>query len=190
MWDNWRDKLSNLKDFHDGLDELGKLGGSRIWIIHVLDDCPKNGIEIINTIHEHRELMYEMNGQTRWNDNKHHDHHLQKRIKHSPQRLSPGSVYPMLKKMVSEDLIVKQKDGRYKLTDKGEKIAQKIFGRFRSCTMQMDRGEQIVEHVLNEISGDISFLEGVKKEKLISHEELIEESIERLKKMKDSLKEE
>ena len=92
--------------------------------------------------------------------------------------------------MVAEDLIVKQEDGKYRLTDKGQEMAQKIFGRFRSYTAQMDRGAQAIEHALNEIGSYISYLEDIKKEKLIPHEERIGELSEKLKEIKESLKEE
>ncbi len=190
MWDNWRDKFSSLKDVHDRLEELGRLGGLRIWIIHALEDGPKNGVEIMDAIQEHHEAMHKMhNERMRWTDNKHYDQHLQKRMKHASRRPSPGSVYPMLKKMVAEDLIAKQEDGRYKLTDKGQEMDYKIFGQFKSRAGQMDRGARAVERSLNEISSYISYLEDIKKEKLMPHEERIGELSERLKKMKDSLKE-
>jgi len=192
MWDNWRDKLSSLKDFHDRLEELGKLGGLRIWIIHVLDDGPKNGVEIMDAIQEHHESIHEMRDERMrlMTDDKHYQQHLQRRLRHASRRPSPGSVYPMLKKMVTEGLIIKQEDGRYKLTDKGQEMAYKIFGRFKSYTEQMDRGAQAVERALTEIDSYVSYLEDIKKEKLIPHEELIRELSERLKKIEKSLKEE
>lgn len=192
MWDNWRNKLNNLKEVHDRLEELGNLGGLRIWIIHVLEDGPKNGVEIMDAIQEHHEAVHKMHDvrmRTMTND-KHYQKHLHRTMKHTSRRPSPGSVYPMLKKMVAEDLIVKQEDGRYKLTDKGQEMAHKIFGRFKSHAAQMDRGAQAVERALTEIDSYVSYLEDIKKEKLVPHEELIGELSERLKKMKDSLKEE
>ncbi|MCZ3365224.1 MULTISPECIES: PadR family transcriptional regulator [Methanobacterium] len=191
MWDNWRDKLSSLKDVHDRLEELGRLGGLRIWIIHVLEDGPKNGVEIMDAIQEHHEAMHRMHDDRmrHMKEDKHYQQHLQRAMKRTSRRPSPGSVYPMLKKMVAEELIVKQEDGRYKLTDKGQEMAHKIFGQFRSSAGQMDRGAHAVEHSLNEIGSYISLLENIKREKLIPHEERIGELSERLKKMKDSLKE-
>ena len=191
MWDNWRDKLSSLKDIHDRLEELGKLGGLRIWIIHVLEDNPKNGVEIMDAIQEHHETMHRMHDDRMryMKDDKHYQQHLQRTMKRTTRRPSPGSVYPMLKKMVAEELIVKQEDGRYKLTDKGQEMAYKIFGQFRSNAEQMDRGAHAVERALSEINSYVSLLENIKKEKLVPHEERIGELSERLKKMKDSLKE-
>jgi DNA-binding PadR family transcriptional regulator len=192
MWDNWRDKLTNLKEVHDRMEELGRLGGLRIWIIHVLDDNPKNGVEIMDAIQEHHEAVHKMHDKrmhTMTND-KHYEKHLHRTMRHASRRPSPGSVYPMLKKMVDEELIVKQEDGRYKLTDTGQEMAHKIFGHFRSRAAQMDLGSQAVENALAGINSYISYLEDIKKEKLIPHEELIGELSERLKKMKDSLQDE
>jgi DNA-binding PadR family transcriptional regulator len=192
MWDNWRNKVNSLKEVHDRLEELGRLGGLRIWIIHVLDDNPKNGVEIMDAIQEHHEAVHKMHDKrmhTMTND-KHYEKHLHRTMRHAPRRPSPGSVYPMLKKMVDEELIVKQEDGRYKLTDTGQEMAHKIFGHFRSRAAQVDLGSQAVENALAGINSYISYLEDIKKEKLIPHEELIGELSERLKKMKDSLQNE
>ena len=203
MWDNWRNKLSDFKEIHDRLEELGKLGGLRIWIIHVLDQGPKNGVEIMDAIQEHHETFHQMADMRMRNikDNpeyykhidKHDTHyykHLNKTLKRGVRRPSPGSVYPMLKKMVSEGLIVKLEDGRYELTDLGHETFSKIFGASHKSHEEMDRGARAVENALTEIDSYISYLEDIKGEKLISHKEWIGELSERLKKMKDSLKEE
>ncbi len=190
MWDNWINKVNELKEIHDRMEELGRLRGLRIWILHVLDDGPKNGVEIMDAIQEHHEAMHRMR-HARYTDNKHYDNHLRKAMKHATRRPSPGSVYPMLKKMVSEGLIDKLEDGRYELTEKGQEISRKIFGRFHGSSWKnMDRGAQAVENALREIDGYVSYLEDIKKEKLIPHEERIGELSERLRKIEESLKEE
>jgi len=190
MWDNWINKFNELKDIHDRMEELGKLRGLRIWILHVLDDGPKNGVEIMDAIQEHHEAMHRMR-HARYTDNKHYDKHLRKAMRHATRRPSPGSVYPMLKKMVSEGLINKLDDGRYELTEKGQEVSRKIFGRFHGSSWKnMDRGAQAIENALTEIDSYISYLEDIKKEKLIPHEELIRALSERLKKIEKSLKEE
>ena len=187
MWDNWRNKLDIWKNLHEGIDDLQKMGGLRIWILHVLEDGPKNGVEIMDAIQEHHEKMYQMR---RGVDNKHYRHHLQKTMGCTSRRPSPGSVYPMLKKMVNEDLIRKMEDGKYELTDKGREIVYKIFGRFHEHVKNMDRGALAIENVLTEIDSYISYLEDIKKEKLASHEEEIRVLGERLKKLRESLQEE
>ncbi len=203
MWDNWRNKLNNFKEIHDRLEELGKLGGLRIWIIHVLEQGPKNGVEIMDAIQEHHEKFHQMADMRMRNmredpeyyklmnkDDKHYYKHLNRTMKHAPRRPSPGSVYPMLKKMVSEGFIVKLEDGRYDLTDLGHETYANIFGHSHKSHEEMDRSTQAVENALNEIDSYISYLNDIKKEKLALHKERIGELSERLKEMKDSLKEE
>ena len=178
MWNTWK----NLHEkFHERIDEMQKSRGLRIWILHILDQHgPKNGVEIMDAVEEHHERMHrilqkrDLKGYCR-------DHGYSKRP-------SPGSIYPMLKKMVEEELIIKREDGRYELTEKGQKIIQKLFGHpfFRSHE-KMDRGTLAIEEALTEIDGYISYLEDIKKEKLAPHEEVIATMGERLKRMEESL---
>ena len=103
MWFDRKNRMNHFKDLHDKLEELGKLGGLRIWILHVLDDGPKNGVEIMDSIQEHHEMMIKIRDlrMSHMTDHGHHVEHF-KPMKNGPRRPSPGSVYPMLKKMVSE----------------------------------------------------------------------------------------
>ena len=160
MWD-----FKNLHEkFHEKIEEMQKLGGLRIWIIHVLDEGPKNGVEIMDAIEEHHKMMQQRHM---------NDEHFRKHMM-SMKRPSPGSVYPMLKKMVEEELIIKIDDGKYKLTEKGQKIASNFFGRFRPRAANMDRCGMVVENALVEIEGQLAFLESIKPEKLAQYTERIE----------------
>lgn len=180
MWDSFK----NLHDkFHENIEEMQRLRGLRIWIIHVLDDGPKNGVEIMDSIQEHYEQMHQMRGM---GYNKHRSRHLHHTMKHT-SRPSPGSVYPILKKMVDESLINKREDGRYELTSRGQEISNKLFGHFRKYARERDPGEFAVKNALNEIDGFVSYLEDIKKEKLILHEDLICDLCERLDNIKESL---
>ncbi|HEX7467513.1 MAG TPA: hypothetical protein VF324_02845 [Methanobacterium sp.] len=180
MWDS----LKNLQDkFHENIEEMQKLRGLRIWIIHVLDDGPKNGVEIMDSIQEHFEQMHQMRGME---NIEHRSRHLHHTIKHA-SRPSPGSVYPLLKKMVDENLISKGDDGRYELTSRGQEISHKLFGHLRRFTRERDPGAFAVKNALTEIDGYVSYLEDIKKEKLILHEGLIGDLCERLDKIKESL---
>lgn len=161
MWD-----FNKLHEkFHEKIEEMQKLGGLRIWIIHVLDEGSKNGVEIMDAIEEHHKMMQERSM---------NDERLRKHMMHSMKRPSPGSVYPMLKKMVDEDLIIKMDDGKYKLTEKGQKIASNFFGRFRPRETNMDKCGLVVENALAEIEGHVAFLESIKPEKLAQYTERIE----------------
>ena len=180
MWGS----LKNLQDkFHENIEEMQKLRGLRIWIIHVLDDGPKNGVEIMDSIQEHYEQMHQMR---RMGNNKHRSRHLHHTMKHA-SRPSPGSVYPILKKMVDESLISKGEDGRYELTSRGQEISHKLFGHLRTYARQMDRGAFAVKNALTEIDGYLSYLEDIKKEKLILHEDSIVDLCDRLNNIKESL---
>lgn len=173
MWNTWK----NLHEkFHERIEEMQRSRGLRIWILHVLDEHgPKNGVEIMDAVQTHYEGI--------------HRHHGSYRHSNRP---SPGSLYPMLKKMVTEGLIAKREDGRYELTEKGHKIIHKLFGHpfFRSNGKKMDRGAMAIENALAEIDDYVSYLEDIKKEKLTHHEELIGLLSERLEKIKDSLQKE
>lgn len=160
MWD-----FKNLHEkFHEKIEEMQKLGGLRIWIIHVLDEGPKNGVEIMDAIEEHHKLMQQRHS----NDESFRGHMM-----HSIKRPSPGSVYPMLKKMVEENLIIKMDDGKYKLTEEGQKIASNFFGRFRPKETNMDKCGMAVENALAELESQVAFLESIKPEKIAKYSQRI-----------------
>jgi len=172
MWDKFKDLHQN---FHERIEEMQKLGGLRIWILHVLDEQgPQNGVEIMDAVQAHHDGLH----QTYFRGQKH------------SKRPSPGSIYPMLKKMVSENLISKRNDGRYDLTEKGREMSDKIFKRFQGFHgKHKNRGPLAIENILTEIDNYVSYLENIKKEKLVPHEELIGLLSERLRNIQESLHE-
>lgn len=175
MWD-----FKKLHEkFHEKIEEMQRLGGLRIWILHVLDEDPKNGVEIMDSIEEHHEMIHKRHG----------DDRFKRHMMHNMRRPSPGSVYPMLKKMVEEKLITKMDDGKYELTDKGREISTKVFGHFRPNEKHFDRCGLAVEDALTEIESYISFLEDIKLEKLAPHAERINIIDMRINKIKNLLKE-
>jgi DNA-binding PadR family transcriptional regulator len=176
MWDRLNDHHHDLhKIFHERIEELQKLGGLRIWILHILDEHgPQNGVEIMDSFEAHQEGLHVI--------------HIMG-INHS-KRPSPGSIYPMLKKMVSENLISKKEDGRYDLTAKGREISDKIFKHFLGFHgRRVNRGSFPIENILTEIDSYVSYLENIKKKKLVRHEKLIGLLSERLKNIQESLHE-
>ena len=176
MWDS----LKNVHDkFHESIEEMQKLRGLRIFVIHVLEDGPQNGVEIMDSIEEHQEKFHRMHNK--------HSHHP---FKHTSSRPSPGSIYPILKKMVDEDLIIKLDDGRYELTKKGKDITFKIFGNFRQKSKPKEQGAFAVKNALIEIDSYLSYLEDIKNEKLLLHEELIDDICSRMNTIRDSIHEE
>ena len=168
MWDTFK----NLhKEFHERMEQMQRFGGLRILILHVIDEFgPRNGVEIMDAIEAHQESCK-----------------ISHRA-HKAPRPSPGSVYPMLKKMVDEGLINKLEDGRYQLTKKGQEIMGKLSGRL-GYHHKMERGEYSIKKALSEIEGYISFLEDIKEEKLLPHGEWIDKLTLRLRVVDESLKE-
>ncbi len=174
MWKKWINHYENFQDeFQDSMKRFGKIGGLRLWIICALRDEPKNGVEIMDTIQERHGSMH---------GNHPYAHHGRKRA----WRPSPGSVYPMLKKMVEEDLVIKMEDGRYNLTFNGKEIITEVFN-FQVTQTQGNRFT--AEHALTEIDSYISYLEDMKEDRLIPHKTKLKTLIERLKKIENSLNE-
>jgi DNA-binding PadR family transcriptional regulator len=177
MWDTFR----NLHEkFHESIEEMQKLRGLRILVIHVLEDGPKNGVEIMDSIQEHHEKFQRMHNIV---GNK----HSHGKMNHHSRRPSPGSVYPILKKMVDEELISKCDDGRYELTKRGKDITNKLFGNLRPNSKSKETGSFAVKNALTEIEGYVSYLEDIKNEKLVLHQELIDDVCERLNTIRDSI---
>lgn len=179
MWDAFK----NLhKEFHERIEEMQRFGGLRLWILHVIDEHhdqgPMNGVEIMDSIQAHYEAIEKMAP---------FDQMTCKGHKRKTPRPSPGSVYPMLKKMVEEGLINKRDDGKYELAEKGKEIVDKMGGRFGSHA-RMDRGELSIRKALTEIEGYVSYLEDIKEEKLAPNEKFIGELSERLKNIQESIR--
>ena len=71
---------------------FGRKRGLRMWVMSLLEDSPKNGVELMDSI--------EKMSQGWW-------------------RPSPGSIYPLLEELEREGEIKKRDDRRYELTEKG-----------------------------------------------------------------------
>ena len=118
---------------------MKEVGGLRMWILHVIDEFgPSNGVEIMDNVQMHYDLQYpelrEQFIQQQW----HKDSHVHPHRKNNVQskRLLPGSIYPMLKKMVTEGLITKHDDGKYDLTEDGQLLITNLFKHFESRNEQ------------------------------------------------------
>ncbi len=206
--------FGNRKKLIDKMEELGKLGGLRIWILYVLGEGSKNGVTIIDAIQETHQTINEMHFLDRnkahrgakkvkkltilashvrrkqYNDllNLTDEQKLEEPVSWRP---SNGSVYPMLKKMVIEELINKKDDGRYELSENGKNTYYKLFGNYpKSHGEYVDHNKITIENALTEINGYASCLEDFKKEKLIPHKDQIRILSERFKKLNESINEE
>jgi DNA-binding PadR family transcriptional regulator len=69
--------------------QLGQRGFLRPGLLHLLEEKPMNGVEIMNKMQEMSRGWY---------------------------RPSPGSIYPLLEHLEKEGLVAKDSDGRYELT--------------------------------------------------------------------------
>ena len=183
MWGYY--KMWNLKDICGRINELDKLGGLRFMILHILEHGPKTGSEVMESIQWHREQIQ----QVLEPHQKYQGNQVKKNESLTSFKPSSGSIYPMLKKLVAEGLIIKREDGKYELTEIGYETTNRIVGSQiqHSLTEPIDRSAIAIETALNEIDSYISFLEDIKKEKLALNKKRIENFMERLEKIKKSL---
>jgi DNA-binding PadR family transcriptional regulator len=105
--------------------------GLRRWILYLVRDSPKNGVEIMD--------IMESNLQGWW-------------------RPSPGSIYPLLDKMVEDQLLSRSEDKKYSLTAKGREEVDRPFSLLRGAQQTAPRS---VEGVVAELSNYVSYLEDV-----------------------------
>ncbi len=147
-----------MADMHDIWKKLNKLGryggygGLKSWVMYTLGEKPKNGAEIMDSI--------EMMSYGSW-------------------RPSPGSIYPMLNKMVEENLIRKREDGRYEaVNDSYDEF--NMFGNWGS-------GSRSVGQILTEMDSNLSYMEDLPKDKVLPHEEKLIRLMDRMGKLKESL---
>ena len=161
---------------------MRQVGELRMWILHVIDENgPSNGVEIMSNVQKHYDLQFQ------WHPKGTHKHpHREGNVQ--SKRLLPGSIYPMLKKMVSEGLITKHHDGKYDLTDDGQILITNLFEHFQSRNEYMDRKTISIENSLEAMNWYVSYMEDVDKEKIAPHKKSIDLLIERLKKIEASLK--
>jgi DNA-binding PadR family transcriptional regulator len=120
-----------------------------MMVVSLLSSSPRNGVEIMDGV----EVM------TRgwW-------------------RPTPGSVYPLLEKMVNEGTILKRPDGKYELTPNAKKELSASFGpRFRP--------PRTTEDMVNEMQGFVSYMEDLKRssrEEIEAHKDRLREFARRL----------
>ena len=171
---------------------MKEVGGLRMWILHVIDEFgPSNGVEIMDNVQMHYDLQYpklrEQFIMQQWH---HKDTHVHPHHEGNVQskRLLPGSIYPMLKKMVSEGLITKHDNGKYDLTEDGQILITNLFEHFQSRNTNMDNKPVSIENSLAEMNWQVSYMEGMDNKKIAPHKESIELLIERLKKIKEPQK--
>lgn len=182
--------FQNLKVIRERMEELEKIGGLRIWILSVLSEGSKNGVEIADTIQDRHHKLHEVNFMDmnkrfgKMHDIKFPDD--QTLEEHLLWRPSNGSLYPMLKKMVSEDLIIKVNNGKYSLTKHGTDTTYKLFGSL--LNENYDQNKITIDKAITELNGYISILEDFKPVKLAEHKYEIISLFERFEEIYGSVK--
>ncbi len=189
MSDRWHHTeegfYERLRDIHERIRVMENFGGLRIWILYALKDGPKNGVEIMDAIQEESRFFQPFH-------HRRHGHRFSDRRSADVEefeawRPSPGSIYPMLNKMTNENLITKKEGGRYEMTLSGRDAFSRIFRQSGSYGVNQERGPYSLENVLKEMNGYASYLGDIAKEKLIPQEATIDEIIQKLTKVKESL---
>jgi DNA-binding PadR family transcriptional regulator len=107
--------------------------GLRRWVMYIVREGPKSGAEIMDVM--------EGNLQGWW-------------------RPSPGSIYPLLKRMSDEGIIGRSSDDKYTLTEKGREELEHPFPWVGNSP-----SPRSVEGVLEEMSSYVSYLEDLARSK-------------------------
>ena len=110
---------------YEMIENFHKYGGLRIVILYELKDKPLNGVEISKQIEIHNKKLHEKKKQIYYTK---HEKDLNdpftRKVKSKP---SPGSLYPKLKKMREEGLIVKLSNGKYQNTKLGNEKLHEVL---------------------------------------------------------------
>ena len=183
--------FENQKDIRERMEELEKIGGLRVWILSVLSEGAKNGVEIAEDIQLKHQKLHEVNFMD-MNKRFENMHNIkfpdnQTLEEHLSWRPSNGSLYPMLKKMVSEDLIIKDANGKYSLTEQGNNTTYKLFGNLLKDSY-VDYNKITIKKAITELNGYISILEDFKPKKLTEHRNEIISLYERFEEIYNSVK--
>ena len=144
----------DMRDVWKKLDKLGRYGGYgglKTWVLYTLGEKPKNGAEIMDSIES---------------------------MSFGSWRPSPGSIYPMLNKMVEESLIRKREDGRYELVPE---VSEETYGG------SWGSGSYSVSSILMDIDSYLAYMEDLPKDKVLPYAEKLGQVIERLRNLKESL---
>ena len=132
---------------------FGKRRDLRFTILAVLRSGPKNGAEIMDSVEK---MTFGM-----W-------------------RPSPGSLYPMLQKMVDENMIKKDSSGAYSLTQESDNW----FGMGHMHNPFSGNSPRNFDEAIDEIKGLVNFLEDIKA----NGSTKLKENMDELDKIADRIK--
>jgi DNA-binding PadR family transcriptional regulator len=145
--------MRDMRDVWKKLDKLGRYGGYgglKTWVLYTLGEKPKNGAEIMDSIES---------------------------MSFGSWRPSPGSIYPMLNKMVEENLIRKRDDGRYEIVPD---MSGDTYGSHES-------GSYSIGSILTDMDSYLAYLEDLPRDRVLPYEEKLSRIIERMRNLKESL---
>ena len=148
--------MSDINDIWKKLSKLGRYGGYgglKSWVLYMLGERPMNGAEIMDSMES---------------------------MSYGAWRPSPGSIYPLLSKMVEEKLIIKREDGRYVLASEG-------YDRINYFGEGWGSKQYTVSSILAEFDNYLSYMEDLQKDKLLPYEERLGSIIARMGRLKESL---
>ncbi len=120
--------------------------GLRKIVLGSLGQSPKNGVELMDDV---------------------------EKMSFGFWRPSPGSIYPLLDSLTKEELIEKGEDGKYHLTEKGEKESDTQFWPRMS-------GPTTVDQMVAEMKNYISYFEDLGREKISPYAQELEDIGKRL----------
>lgn len=148
--------MSDMNDIWRKIGKLGRYGGYgglKSWVLYMLGERPMNGAEIMDNMES---------------------------MSYGAWRPSPGSIYPLLSKMVEEQLITKCPDGRYVLSSEG-------YDRMNFFGESPGNKPYAIGSILTDFDNYLSYMEDLQKEKVLPYEEKLGAIIERMSRLKESL---
>jgi DNA-binding PadR family transcriptional regulator len=164
---------------YEMIENFHKYGGLRMVILYELKDGPLNGVEISDSIEMHTQKLHEKKKQIYYTKHERdEDDPFTKKVKGKP---SPGSLYPKLKKMRDEGLIIKLRDGRYQNTELGNDKLHEVLETLQKKEIYFN--DNPIENALADLDFAITKLENTKENNLVKYENDLLNLSKRLKKI-------
>ena len=164
---------------YEMIENFHKYGGLRIVILYELKDKPLNGVEISKQIEIHNKKLHEKKKQIYYTK---HEKDLNdpftRKVKSKP---SPGSLYPKLKKMREEGLIVKLSNGKYQNTKLGNDKLHEVLETLQKKEVYFN--ENPLENTLADLDFAITKIENINEEELKNYEDDLLNLSKRIKKV-------
>ena len=171
------------KYVYEMFDTIHQFGGLRVVILYELKNGPLKGIEISNRIEEQTSKIHEKRKERYYQTHKEYKNDpFTRKLKTKP---SPGSLYPILKKMREEGLVVKLNDGRYENTELGNKKINEILENVKDKEEYLTKNP--IESMLSDLDHDLSNLENCDEVSLSVYEDELINLTRRMKKISSKI---